>query len=75
MRHRHLATNHWSAVAIDSVLERGDLPDWKALFHVVRRDRRVAELVLKVATQHDLGGASILAKYLVEQLHPTLKSI
>lgn len=72
MQHRHLDTIQWSAAAIDSVLERGDLPDWRDLFKAVEKDRQVAELVLKVATEHDLGGASVVAKTLVGHLQPTL---
>jgi hypothetical protein len=68
MQHRHLNTDQWTAAAIDSVLERGDLPDWKELFAAVRNNREVADLVRRVATEHDLGGASILAKTLVERL-------
>lgn len=71
MRHRHLNTNTRTAAAIDSVLERGDLPDWKELFAAVRNDREVAELLLRVATEHDLGGASVLAKFLVERFKPS----
>ena len=68
MQHRHLNTQEWSAAAIDSVLDRGDLCDWQQLFAAVRSNREVADLVLRVATDHDLGGASILAKALVERL-------
>lgn len=67
MKHRHLDTTTWTAAAIASVLERGDLPDWQALFAAVQADNRVADLVLHVARHHDLGGASILAATLVER--------
>jgi len=36
----------------------------------VQRDQQIAARVLKVASEHDLGGASILAKALVQQLRP-----
>ena len=68
MQHRHLDTQKWSAAAIDSVLDRGGLDDWQQLFAAVRSNREVADLVLRVATEHELGGASILAKALVERL-------
>ena len=68
MEHRHLATDQWSAAAIDSVLERGDVPDWQDLFAAAERSPEVAELILRVASEHDLGGASVLAKTLVERL-------
>lgn len=72
MQHRHLNTSEWSAAAIDSALERGDLTDWRELFAAVERNREVAALVLQVASAHDLGGASILAKALVQRVWPGL---
>jgi hypothetical protein len=70
MLHRHLNTQAWSAAAIDSVLDRGDLRDWQELFAAVQNNREVADLVLRIATEHDMGGASVLAKALVERLKP-----
>jgi hypothetical protein len=75
MEHRHIHTKVWSAAAIDSALERGDLKDWRALFAAVQQDRRIAELVLKVATEHEMGGASTLARTLVERLQPGLQAL
>jgi len=72
MQHRHLNTDEWSAAAVDSALERGDLKDWQELFAVVERNREVAALVLRVASAHDMGGASILAKALVKRIWPGL---
>ncbi|HEY3245284.1 MAG TPA: hypothetical protein VGM03_18230 [Phycisphaerae bacterium] len=74
MRHRHLNTTDWTLDAIDSVLERGDLPDWRELFAAVRSDRRIAEKVLHVASQHDLGGASRLARELTCHCWPDLRA-
>ena len=71
MQHRHINTETWSAAAIDSVLERGDLHDWQELFAAVQNDREVAALVMRVASEHDLGGASVLAKALVDRLKPS----
>ena len=65
MEHRHLDTKQWSAAAIDSALEYGGLKDWQELFSVARQDQNVADLVLKVASARDLGGASVLAKALL----------
>jgi hypothetical protein len=70
MEHRHLDSKQWSAATVDSVLERGDLRDWRELFAAVRTNRALADLVLRVASQHDLGGASVLAKALVKRLSP-----
>ncbi len=75
MEHRHLTTPHWSAAAVDSALERGDLKDWRELFTAVRADSAMAELVLRVARQHGTDGASILATALVERLRPGLAGL
>lgn len=68
MEHRHLTTSHWSAAAVDSALERGGLQDWRELFSAVRANSEVAELVLRVARERRISGASILATALVERL-------
>ena len=70
MEHRYLTTPHWTAAAVDSALERGDLRDWRELFFAVRADPALAELVLRVARQRALDGASILATALVERMRP-----
>lgn len=75
MQHRHLNTQAWSAAAIDSILEYGDLKDWRELFAAVEHNQELASLVLRVATEHDLGGASILAKALVYGLFPGLDQL
>lgn len=75
MEHRHINNQSWSAATVDSALERGSLQDWRELFAAVRRNREVAVLVLRVASEHDLGGASILAKALVERLWPGLEEL
>jgi hypothetical protein len=51
-------------------LERGSLKDWQELFAVVRRNREVAALVLRVASERKSEGASLLAKALVERIAP-----
>lgn len=70
MEHRHLNSPHWTAAAIDSALDRGSLQDWRELFTAVRASSELADLVLRVARQHDLGGASILATALADRLRP-----
>ncbi len=67
MQHRHLtAESGWSKAAIDSVLERGDLPDWRELFAAVEQHGSLALKVIEVAEQHWLPG-SALAIYLARQ--------
>lgn len=73
MLHRHLDTNTWTAAAIDSVLERGDLPDWQKLFSEVRESLEISQRVLMVASHRSPDGASIVATRLVQRLHPKLR--
>ncbi len=61
MKHRHLEKNDWSAAAVDSILEYGDLEDWRALFAEVDRRPELAETIRQVSKAHPLGGASALA--------------
>ena len=70
MTHRHLNVHDWSPAAIDSVLEHGDLADWRELFVAVRRHPEIAESVRRVALVHDLGGASALALALLPKTEP-----
>ncbi len=72
MHHRHLRTTEWTLDAIDSALERGDLPDWRELFAAAKADRKVAEGIIKIAEKHDLGGASVLAREVAIRLWPDL---
>jgi hypothetical protein len=75
MEHRHLNHQSWSAAAVDSALERGNLHDWKELFAAVRDNREVAALVLRVASERKSDGASILAKALIERMAPGLEGL
>lgn len=72
MQHRHVETTRWTAAAIDSLLERGDLSDWRELFAAIAKDMDLGRLVLRVASQHDVPGASVLATRLVARIWPTL---
>jgi hypothetical protein len=67
MQHRHLTADAgWSKAAIDSILERGDLPDWQELFAALGQDNNLAATVIEVAQQHRTSGSG-LAIYLAEQ--------
>ncbi len=72
MIHRHLRTTIWTLAAIDSALERGDLKDWRELFAIARRDKKIAASILKVTAKPDKNGASKLAEKLVHGIYPEL---
>jgi hypothetical protein len=68
IRHRHLETDEWTLDAIDSVIDRGELEDWRELFRAARGDRALVEKIVHVTEAHDMGGASLLARELALQL-------
>jgi hypothetical protein len=72
MEHRHIATSDWTLDAIDSALERGDLPDWRELFAAAKVDQQVDQDILTIAEKRDLGGASVLAHEWTSLLWPEL---
>lgn len=75
MEHRHLDTQTWTAATVDSALERGSLEDWRELFSAVGRNPEVAALVLRVASERNGEGASMLAKALVERMSQGLDGL
>ena len=76
MQHRHLiADAGWGKAAIDSILERGSLADWRELFREVRRDREIAARVLEVAQQHPMPGVLPLVRHMVESAWPGLRAV
>ena len=56
MIHRHIHDKTWTIAAIDSLLERGDLPDWQNLAHHLRAGDRelTARLRKSLATHPEL---------------------
>ena len=70
MLHRHLKTTRWTLAAIDSALERGNLEDWRELFAEVRKNKKIAEAILKVTAKPEKNGASKLAEKLVCGIYP-----
>lgn len=70
MHHRHIDTATWTATAIDSCFERGDLPDWRELFAEVRKDRNLAETVLSRAKASVEPGVALLVSHYVDKHWP-----
>jgi hypothetical protein len=68
MRHRHLDVEEGTPVAglglaaLDDLLERGDLADWRPVLAVIRRDPggAVADRILHLLEHHPLQGTARL---------------
>lgn len=74
MKHRNLTTEEWSLMAIDSLFDRGQLPDWREFARALKGDAQLARKTLRVCARHDDQESAALARTLVEYFHPTLPS-
>ena len=52
MLHRHLNHSRWTLAAIDDVIARGGLDDWKRLRDAAETGREIRERILRVSEAH-----------------------
>jgi len=52
MLHRHLNHSEWTLAAIDDVIARGRLDDWKELRDAANSRRDIRERILRVSKLH-----------------------
>lgn len=79
MRHRHLdvepatPTAELGLAALDDLLERGDLADWKPVLEEIARDPwgPVAERVIHLVERHPMPGTSSLWRSWIERRRGT----
>jgi DNA-binding XRE family transcriptional regulator len=74
MKHRNINTEEWSRMAIDSLFERGQLPDWREFADALRGDVELARETLFMCERHENKGSAALARTLAEHFHPGLLS-
>lgn len=75
MRHRHLDVDpatpsaELGLAALDDILDRGDLDDWRPLLREIERDPWgvVAERILGLVDRHQLYGTSTLWRSWIEE--------
>lgn len=72
MKHRNLKTEDWSKMAIDSLFERGTLPDWKEFVSVLEKDKHLAEETLAVCKYHQNTNSVKLALVFLEDFYPDI---
>lgn len=65
MRHRHLTTQQWTLMAIESLLERGQLADWREFARDLGQSKRLAADTLRVCEYAEDRRSAALAKILV----------
>ena len=74
MRHRNITTQQWTRMAIDSLFERGTLPDWQEFARALRDDAELARHTLFMCERHFNEGSAALARTLAEYFHQELSS-
>jgi hypothetical protein len=52
MLHRHLNHSEWILAAIDDVIARGRLDDWKQLRDAAARETEIQERILRASKPH-----------------------
>jgi hypothetical protein len=70
MRHRHIDTEGWPPMAIESLFERGKLEDWREFVRCIKADRELAVSAMRIAERHSDAGSAALAKLLVHHIYP-----
>ena len=73
MRHRHLATEQWTLMAIESMMERGQLADWREFAQALRKSERLAADTLRVCQYVEDRPSAALARTLVFSCYPELR--
>ena len=70
MRHRHLTTQEWTLMAIESLLERGQLADWREFVQALSKSQRLAADTLRVCEYAEDRRSAALARFLVCSCYP-----
>ena len=65
MQHRHLATQEWTLMAIESLFDRSQLHDWREFAVALRADPDLAEQTLRVCGYRKPDGAEGIAQALI----------
>ena len=66
MKHRHVNTSEMNAVTIASIIERGDIEDWRELFEQIRLFPTLRVSVLDLVQQSHDDDGYVLARLLLK---------
>ena len=70
MQHRNITTEEWSRMAINSLFDRGRLPDWQEFAQTLRNNEELASNTLLICVRNPDERSAALARVLVEHFHP-----
>lgn len=65
MLHRHITSEGWTLMAIESLFDRGGLADWRELSDAIRTDRQAKERLAAVCRYREPDGAERIAMALM----------
>lgn len=67
MQHRHITTQEWTLMAIESLFDRGQLQDWREYAAALRADPDLAGRTLRVCAYRKSDGAEGIAQALIRR--------
>jgi hypothetical protein len=74
MMHRNLTTSEWTLMALESLMERGQLGDWREFAQALKGNEQLARDALRVSEYIEDRASASLVRVLVEQRFPSLSS-
>ncbi|HKI16248.1 MAG TPA: hypothetical protein VKA15_00125 [Isosphaeraceae bacterium] len=72
MMHRNLTTSEWTLMALESLIERGQLADWREFARALKGNERLARAALRVSEYVKHRASASLVRVLVSQRFPGL---
>ena len=70
--HRNLTTREWSLMALESLMERGELADWREFARALKGNEQLARDALRVSDYVEDRASASLIRVLVSQRFPGL---
>ncbi len=72
MEHRNLTTREWTLMALESLMERGQLADWREFAQALKGNEQLARNALRVSEYVEDRASASLVRVLVLQRFPGL---
>jgi hypothetical protein len=72
MMHRNLTTSEWTLMALESLMERGQLADWREFARALKGNEQLARDALCVSEYVEDRASASLVRVLVSQRFPGL---
>ena len=72
MMHRNLTTSEWTLMALESLMERGQLADWREFARALEGNEQLARDALRVSEYVEDRASASLMRVLVSQQFPDL---